>query len=208
MIRTERLSKVTGRRTVLSEITFAIEKGDAVTITGPAVDGTSTVLRILATLTKPTSGRAEIAGIDVTSRPFDARRKLFLSGGVGLGCHDMTVHEYLRFIAAARVQGSRRRAADVDPLIARLGLDATKSVNTLNANQQRLVAMAASIASQADVLLFNEPLTGLDTQEIECCVALMSDARARGAAILATVEVDAPRMPIWNRQIDLAPVRT
>ena len=208
MIRTERLSKVTGRRTVLSEITFAIEKGDAVTITGSAVDGTSTLLRILATLTKPTSGRAEIAGIDVTSRPFDARKKLFLSGGVGLGCHDMTVHEYLRFIATARVQGSRRRAADVGPLIARLGLDATKSVNTLNANQQRMVAMAASIASQADVLLFNEPLTGLDTQETECCVALMSDACARGAAILATVEVDAPHMPIWNRQIDLAPVRT
>jgi ABC-type multidrug transport system ATPase subunit len=99
MIRTERLSKVTGRRTVLSEITFAVEKGDAVSLAGPPGSGKSTLLRILATLTQATSGRVEIAGIDVTTRPFDARKKVFLSGGVGLGCHDMKVLEYLRLVS-------------------------------------------------------------------------------------------------------------
>jgi ABC-2 type transport system ATP-binding protein len=201
MIRTERLSKVTGRRTVLSEITFAVEKGDAVSIAGPLGSGKSTLLRILATLTQPTSGRAEIAGIDVTARPFDARKKVFLSGSVGLGCHDVTVLEYLRLIAATRAPGSRRRAVDVTPLIARVGLDAARSVNTLTTSEQRLVAMAASIASRAEVLLFNEPLTGLDLQAVECCTALMSEARARGTTILATAGMDAPPSPMWNRQI-------
>lgn len=206
MIRTERLSKVTARRTVLSEITFAVEKGDAVSIAGPPGSGKSTLLRILATLTQPTSGRVEIAGIDVTTRPFDARKKVFLSGGVGLGCHDMTVYEYLQLIAATRAQGSRRSAVDVVPLIARIGLDAGRNINTLTTNEQRLVAMVASIASRADVLLFAEPLTGLEMPAIECCTALMSDARARGAAILATVGLDAPLSPMWNRQIHLEAV--
>jgi len=206
MIRTERLSKVTGRRTVLSEITFAVEKGDAVSIAGPPGSGKSTLLRILATLTQPTSGRAEIAGIDVTTRPFEARKMVFLSGGVGLGCHDMKVLEYLRLIAATRALDRRGRAADVAPLIARVGLDAARNVATLSESEQRLVAMAASMASRAEVLLFNEPFAGLDMPAIECCTALMSEARARGAAIVASVGVDAPPSPIWNRQIHLETV--
>jgi ABC-type multidrug transport system ATPase subunit len=200
MIRIERLSKVTGRRTVLSAITFAVQKGDAVSIAGPPRSGKSTLLRILATLTRPTSGRVEIAGIDVTARPFDARKKMFLSDSVGLGCHDMTVLEYLRLIAATRAPG-RRSEVDVAPLIARIELDEARSVNTLTASEQRLVAMAASIASRAEVLLFNEPLTGLDVPAVECCTALMSDARARGATILVTAGIDAPPSPMWNRQL-------
>jgi ABC-type multidrug transport system ATPase subunit len=206
MIRTERLSKVTGRRTVLSEITFAVEKGDAVSIAGPPGSGKSTLLRILATLTQPTSGRAEIAGIDVTTRPFEARKRVFLSGDVGLGCHDMKVLEYLRLIAATRALDRRGSAADVAPLIARVGLDAARNVATLSESEQRLVAMAASMASRAEVLLFNEPFAGLDMPAIECCTALMSEARARGAAIVASVGVDAPPSPIWNRQIHLETV--
>lgn len=208
MIRTERLSKVTGGRTVLGEITFAVGKGDAVAIAGPPGSGKSTLLRILATLIQPTSGRLEIAGIDAAVRPFDARKKVFLSDGVGLGCHDMTVGEYLHLIAATRTPDSRRRAADVAPLIARLGLDAAKSVNMLAGGERCLVAMAAAIASRAEVLLFNEPLTGLEMPAVECCTALMSEARARGAAILATVGVDAPPSPIWNRQIHLEELGT
>ncbi len=205
MIRAERLSKVTARRTVLSEITFAVEKGDAVSIAGPPGSGKSTLLRILATLMPPTSGRVEIAGIDVTARPFDARKKVFLSG-MGLGCHDMTVFEFLRLIASTRAPGNRRTAVDVAPLIARVGLDAARSVTTLTASERRLVAIAASIASRADVLLFSEPLTGLDMSAIECCTSLLSEARARGAAILATTDVDAPPSPVWSRQIHLEAV--
>lgn len=206
MIRTERLSKVTAGRTVLSEITLAVEKGDAVSIAGPPGSGKSTLLRILATLTQPTSGRVEIAGIDVTACPFDARKKVFWSAGVRVGCHDMTVSEYLQLIAATRAKGSPHSAADVAPLIARIGLDAVRNVSTLTGNEQRLVAMVASIASRAEVLLFNEPLTGLDMSAIECCTALLSDARERGATILATTSVDAPPSPAWNRQIHLEAV--
>ena len=206
MIRTERLSKVTGRRTVLSEVTFAVEKGDAVAITGPPGSGKSTLLRILATLSQPTSGRVEIAGIDVTARPFDARKKVYLSGGVGLGCHDMTLLEYLRFVAATRTSGRPRNAANLAPLIARIGLDAARSVATLTESERRLVAMAASIASRAEVLLFDQPLAGLDMPAIECCSALMSEARERGAAILAAAGVDAPPSAAWNRRIHLETV--
>jgi len=206
MIRTERLSKVADGRAVLSEITLAVGKGDAVAIAGPPGRGKSTLLRILATLMRPTSGHVEIAGIDAAVRPFDARKRVFLSDGVALGCYDMTVRECLQLIAATRAPDRRRGAADVARLIALLGLDAAKSVNMLTAGERRLVAMAAAIASRAEVLLFNEPLSGLDMPAIECCTALMSDARARGAAILVTVGVDAPPSPIWNRQIHLEEV--
>jgi ABC-type multidrug transport system ATPase subunit len=91
----------------------------------------------------------------------------------------------------------------VAALITRLGLNAAKRVNMLAAGERRLVAMAAALASRAEVLLFDEPLTGLDMPAIECCTALMFEARARGTAILATVGVDAPPSPIWNRQIHL-----
>jgi ABC-type multidrug transport system ATPase subunit len=206
MIRTERLAKVIDGRAVLSEITLSVEKGDAIAIGGLPRPGKSTLLRILATLMRPTSGRVEIAGIDAAVRPFDARKRVFLSDGVAPGCHDMTVREYLQLIAATRAPNTRRSAANVAPLIALLQLDAAKSVNMLTSCERRLVEMAAAIGSQAEVLLFNEPLTGLDGPALECCTALMSDARVRGAAILATVGADAPPSPIWNRQIHLEEV--
>lgn len=202
MIRVERLSKSYGRAHALTEVTFEAVRGEAVAIAGAIGSGRSTLLRILATLVAPTSGRLDIDGIDAIARPFDVRRKLFWAGTPALAS-EMSVTEYLGLASAGRgrhrLDPARRRA-----VLARAGVTSGEiPLADVAGSQRRLVDLAAAVLSEAEILLIDEPFGGTTAPDREACVSLLAEARGRGATMVLTTTAGADLPRFCDRVLSL-----
>lgn len=186
MIRAERLVRSYGRTAVLTDATFEIASGECVGVIGPPGSGRSTLLQILATRIPADSGRAEVNGIDVRSRPFDARRALFHVGARGWSAVGMSAIEYVRLVAASRGVRTGGLSACAD----RAGLRAEAAVDTLTADERYRLELAAALVSGARVLLLDGPLDDRTAADASIRQALVREARDEGRTILMTGGVD------------------
>jgi ABC-2 type transport system ATP-binding protein len=160
------LVKTYGEVTALDDLSFTVPTGTVFGLLGPNGAGKSTTIKILTTLSRPTSGSASVAGIDVLRRPNDVRRAI----GVvtqGAGTDPMaTGRENL--LLAGRIHGLRGRAARsrVDELLERFGLTeaAKRVVKTYSGGMQRKLDVAMGLVHRPAVLFLDEPTTGLDPQ--------------------------------------------
>lgn len=151
-------------RTALDDVSFDIAAGLTVAILGPNGGGKSTLFRICATLLRPTSGTARVAGADVVRQPADARRRLgvvFQSPALDTR---LTVRENL--LHHGRLHGLRgeplRRAADAALRRVRLDDRADDLVLRLSGGLRRRAELAKVLLTKPAVLLLDEPTTGLD----------------------------------------------
>lgn len=172
------LGKLFDVRPVLRGVSFAVAAGGTLALLGPNGAGKTTLLRILATLAKSSSGQAFVAGLDV-QRDADLVRRVI--GYVGHQPHvyeDLTVEENLLFFA--RMYGLRDGKTWTAALLDRVGLRAKgrDRVRTLSRGQLQRLALARGILHEPEVLLLDEPDTGLD----EDASALLADLIAERAA--------------------------
>jgi ABC-2 type transport system ATP-binding protein len=203
MIRADLLSKAFGSRSALSEVSFEVGRGEAVVVTGAPGGGRTTLLRVLGTLVPPSSGRAQIDGIDVVAHAFAVRRHVFLVGTPAVVVHDARVSEYLRLIGSTRASRIRVDESRIDALLERLGLGRDVPVNALSPAERSWLELAAAVAASAKVLLLDEPFSGLDTEDATRCEELIIDARTRGITVLATATTDAETRRFWDRTLVL-----
>ena len=182
MIRAERLSKSHGGVRALTDVTFEVARGEAVAISPALGSAPSTLLRILATLLAPTSGRLDIGGVDAIAAPFEARKKLFWSGTPAI-TSELSVAEYLELAGAGRGRhrlDPMRRAGILD----RTGLDSADSpLSTLDAGRRRLVDLAAAVLSGAELILIDEPF-GATAPDRSAWLSLFAEARGQGATVV------------------------
>jgi ABC-2 type transport system ATP-binding protein len=192
MIHVEELAWRKADRTVLREVSFDITRGEACAITGP--DGSRTaLLRILATLIRPSSGHASIDGIDVVSHAFRVRRDVFLAGPV-LPLGDVTVAEYLRLLRDTRT--GRRDPAAVANCLERSELSADVALEILSPAQRRRLALIAAVVLAPKVVL----LEADDDEDHEFRSATVGELRKRDVTVLAgTIRTS----PLWERTIAL-----
>jgi ABC-2 type transport system ATP-binding protein len=204
MIRADRLSKAFGRAPALSDVTFQIARGEAVLIAGAHRSGRTTLLRILASLTPPSSGAAQVDGLDVVTHAFAVRLRVFLVGGLALAgrVHDSTVSEYLMLIRRTRAVRGAPAPPAVDALLERSGLRPDAPVNALSLGERRRLDLAAAIAANSTVLLLDEPFAIPDA-DVACVDALIGEAQRRGTTILATAPPDAAMFRPWDRTLTL-----
>ena len=164
IIETQNLTKKYGALTALDDLTLSIEEGSVFGFIGPNGAGKTTTMRILTTLLKPTGGRAWVAGHSVTDDPRSVRRVIgYMPDFFGV-YEDMKVWEYLDFFAACYDVPPPVRLGMVDDLLALVDLQHKKDefVESLSRGMKQRLCLARTLAHDPQVLILDEPASGLD----------------------------------------------
>ncbi len=191
MIETINLTKRYGELVALDNLNLTIEEGACFGFIGPNGAGKTTTIKVLATLLKPSSGQAQIAGLTVG---YQNRMIRPLIGYVPdfMGAYeDMVVMEYLEFFAAAyNIHGSQRKKVVSDVLeLTDLGYKATAEVNSLSRGMQQRLSIARVLLHDPKVLLMDEPASGLDPRARIEIRELLKELKRMGKTILISSHI-------------------
>lgn len=188
MIHVERLTKYYGDYAAVQDVSFDVKEGQVVGFLGPNGAGKSTTMRILAGYLTATSGRAQIAGLDVFWNPVEVRRRI---GYMPESCPlypEMRVEEYLRFRAGLKgVYGSRRRSR-IDFVVKRCWLDDVRRqlIGTLSKGYRQRVGLADALVANPPLLILDEPTAGLDPAQIRETRSLIRELGREHTVLLST----------------------
>ncbi len=164
MIEARDLTKKYGELFAIKSIELDLEQGDLFGFIGPNGAGKTTTMRIIATLLQPTWGEAYVCGNSIYTKPKEIRRLVgYMPDFFGV-YDDMKVIEYLEFFAAAyRIKGPARRKR-CDEMLEIVDLDFKRDAyaNTLSRGQTQRLGLARTLLHDPQVLLLDEPLSGLD----------------------------------------------
>lgn len=164
MIKTVDLTKKYGDAFAIRSIDLDLQPGDLFGFIGPNGAGKTTTMRIIATLLEPSWGEAYVCGHSVHTQPKEIRRLVgYMPDFFGV-YDDMTVTEYLEFFAAAyRINGEARRKR-VDEMLDIVDLEFKRDAyaNTLSRGQTQRLGLARTLLHDPQILLLDEPLSGLD----------------------------------------------
>jgi len=188
MIELQSVNKFYGAVQVLRDISFTVNRGEIVGFLGPNGAGKTTTMRILNGFLPATSGRAVVAGHAVDSEPLAAKRALgYLPENVSL-YNDMTVREYLRFVAEAKKVQSRDLRSKLEKVTAQCGLEkvSNRLIGALSKGYRQRVGLAQAIVNDPQVLIMDEPTTGLDPAQIIEIRELISSLAGEHTIILST----------------------
>jgi ABC-2 type transport system ATP-binding protein len=153
-----------GTRTALQDVSFSVAPGSLFGVLGPNGSGKTTLFRILATLVPPKAGTARVFGIDATEDPHAVRQRLGLVFQSPALDEKLTVRENLRFHGALYGLNGATLHKRIDALLQQFGVAdrADDAVDTLSGGLQRRADLARGLLHRPDVLLLDEPTTGLD----------------------------------------------
>jgi ABC-2 type transport system ATP-binding protein len=164
MIETRDLTKKYGELYAIKSIDLKLDRGDLFGFIGPNGAGKTTTMRILATLLNPTWGEAYVGGYSIYTRPKEIRRMVgYMPDFFGV-YDDMKVIEYLEFFAAAyRIRGPKRRQVCEEVLeLVELGYKREALVTSLSRGMTQRLGLARVLLHDPQVLLLDEPASGLD----------------------------------------------
>lgn len=164
-IKVENLTKTFNGFRAVDNISFEVNKGEFVTLLGPSGSGKSTVLRCIAGLESPTSGKIEVKGEDVTKVPVQERKVGFVFQHFALFRH-MSVIENVTFGLKVRGVGKEERNLKAKKLLELVGLYGLegRAPSQLSGGQRQRVALARALAPEPELLLLDEPFGALDTR--------------------------------------------
>jgi ABC-2 type transport system ATP-binding protein len=205
MIETRQLCKRYGDLLAVDGISFKVEAGQVLGFLGPNGAGKSTTMKMLAGFLSPTSGSASVGGFDIETQSLQAKRVLgyLPEGAPSYG--EMTVHEFLEFIADVRELKGDLREKRLDDAIARLHLEHVleQPIDTLSKGFKRRVGLAQAILHDPPVLILDEPTDGLDpNQKHE--VRTLINAMARDKTIIVSTHLLEEVHAVCTRAIIIA----
>jgi len=206
MIQVEALSKRYGDVRAVDDVSFAIRKGEVVGLLGPNGAGKTTTMKVLTCYMPPTSGRVTLDGLDVVDNPLAVRRRIsYLPESVPL-YDEMGVYEYLDFIGRVRGLSASRRTTAIRDIVGRCGLKGViwKGISQLSKGYRQRVGLAQAVLHDPDVVILDEPTTGLDPNQIIEIRHLIRDIGKEKTVILSThilqeVEAVCDRVLIINQ---------
>lgn len=191
MIETVNLTKRYGDLIALNNLNLTINEGDCFGFIGPNGAGKTTTIKILATLLKPSSGQANIAGLTVGYQNRQIRPQIGYVPDFMGAYEDMVVMEYLEFFAAAyNINGPQRKKVVHDVLeLTDLGYKATAEVNSLSRGMQQRLSIARVLLHDPKVLLMDEPASGLDPRARIEIRELLKELKRMGKTILISSHI-------------------
>jgi ABC-2 type transport system ATP-binding protein len=167
-IQVQALHKSYGRHEALRGIDFEVEAGEIVGFLGPNGAGKSTAMKILTGFLSPSSGTARIFGHEVITDPIPARRKMgYLPENAPI-YPDMRVQDYLRFVARIRGLGRAEQVTSITRTAHQCGLEdrLEQSIGSLSKGYRQRVGLAQALIHSPEILILDEPTTGLDPNQI------------------------------------------
>lgn len=165
MIQVEGLTKRYGERTAIAGLTFQANKGEVVGFLGPNGAGKTTTMRILTGFMPPSEGRGRVAGFDLLTESLEVRRRVgYLPENVPL-YPEMTVMQYLDFMAELRQIAGRQDRVDEVMELVRIDQRAESYIGNLSKGLRQRVGLAQALLHRPEVLIMDEPMDGFDPQE-------------------------------------------
>jgi heme exporter protein A len=186
MIQVKKLYKRFGLKTVLRSLDFQVNEGEFVALLGPNGAGKTTFLRILASLSRPTMGEVKISGFRLPEHSSEVRRRLGVVSHLPLLYGDLSAEENLIFYG--RMYGVLDLSRRVDEVLEMVGLSARKRdlVRTFSRGMQQRLAIGRAVLHDPDIILFDEPHTGLDQDACSMLDRVLKDVAARGRTVVMT----------------------
>lgn len=184
------LVKRFGDETAVGGVSFAVPPGTVLGLLGPNGAGKTTTVRMMTTLTEPTSGTARVAGFDVRTQPDEVRRHMGLTGQVATVDELLTGRENIRMIGG--LHGIRRKDLNrlCDQLLHQFSLtDAgDRAVRSYSGGMRRRLDLAVSLLASPPVLFLDEPTTGLDPRSRSELWDVLRDLVTQGTTLLLTTQ--------------------
>ncbi len=174
---------------VLHNLSFAVYPGQWLVVVGPNEAGKSTLVRILATLIRPSQGHVAVCGYDVVRAPRAVRRRVgVLLDSERAFYYRLTAYQNLAFFAALYGLSARTIPQRVQEVLEMVGLAHARDrrFTTFSAGMRRRLALARALLRDVPVYLLDEPTAHLSPEDARAVLALIAGLRARGRAILTT----------------------
>ena len=170
MIEVQHLTKRYGPFTAVDDVSFRVEKGEILGFLGPNGAGKTTTMRVLTGYMPATEGNAVVAGFDLFTHPIEAKRRIGYLPETPPLYPDMTVREYLTFVARIKTPELSKadRSMRVERVMKRTHVDdmAGRHCGKLSKGYRQRVGLAQALIHDPDVLILDEPTAGLDTKQI------------------------------------------
>ena len=168
MIEVQHLTKRYGPFTAVDDVSFRVERGEILGFLGPNGAGKTTTMRVLTGYMPPTEGRAIVAGFDVLDQPIEAKRRTGYLPETPPLYPDMTVRDYLDFVAKIKgvPRGERKKRLAEAMERTRIADMAKRHCGKLSKGYRQRVGLAQALLHNPDVLILDEPTAGLDPKQI------------------------------------------
>ncbi len=165
-IEVKNLSKIYGEQKAVNNISFKVEKGEIVGFLGPNGAGKSTTMKIITGYLQPESGEVFVSGMNVQQQPLLTKKKIGYLPESNPLYYDMYVREYLDFSAGVHKISNKKQS--IEKVIEQVGLtrEGSKKIGQLSKGYKQRVGLAAALLHDPEVLVLDEPTTGLDPNQI------------------------------------------
>ncbi len=198
------LTKIYGQQKAVDSLSFSVDKGQIVGFLGPNGAGKSTTMKIITGYLTADSGSVNVCGIPVQQDPQAVKSKIGYLPESNPLYYDMYVREYLEFVAA--VHGIKSKKEAIERVIDQVGLrkEAAKKIGQLSKGYKQRVGLAAALIHDPEVLILDEPTTGLDPNQIVEIRAVISELGKNktvlfSSHILQEIEAICNRVIIINK---------
>jgi len=186
MISVRKLVKRFGVKSVLRGVDFEVQPGEFVALLGPNGAGKTTFLRILASLARPSLGEVRVAGHRLPFQAAAVRARLGVVSHLPLLYGDLTAEENLRFFG--RMYGVPHMEDRISEVLQMIALEGRRreTVRTFSRGMQQRLAIGRAVLHDPDVMLFDEPYTGLDQDAASMLDGVLRTVAARGRTVVMT----------------------
>jgi len=173
--------------TALKHVSFSVEKGEVVGLLGENGAGKTTLLRTIATLLTPTEGYVQVAGYDTIKNPNEIKTKIGVLFGGETGLYDrLTARENLQYFALLYGLSKHETKVRIDDLARMFGMRdyLDRKVSGFSKGMRQKVAIARTLIHNPDIILFDEPTTGLDITSSNVFRQLVHQLKREGKTIV------------------------
>jgi ABC-2 type transport system ATP-binding protein len=191
LVSVENLNVIYGKTHAVRDLSLSIQRGEVFGFIGPNGAGKTSTIKVLATLLKPTRGRALVAGLDVAQEPHAVRRKIgYMPDFFGV-YDDLTASEYLHFFAAAYKIPSAKRRVLIGDVLALTDLTEKHDapVDGLSRGMKQRLGLARVLLHDPDLLLLDEPASGLDPRARIEMRELLKELQTMGKTIIVSSHI-------------------
>jgi ABC-2 type transport system ATP-binding protein len=160
------VSKLYGKQKALNNVSFEVGKGEVVGFLGPNGAGKSTMMKIITCYLPPTNGDVSVCGLDIWNDSLELRKKVGYLSEANPLYYEMYVKEFLHFIAGIHKIKDKKTAVDRVIEMTSLGLEQHKKIGALSRGYKQRVGLAQALIHDPEVLILDEPTTGLDPNQL------------------------------------------